>query len=298
MTAAWQDGWYESADGLRLHWRELAGNAAWPTLLCIPGLTRNTVDFAALGDRLGGVCRIIAVDLRGRGDSAWPKDAATYVAESYGDDLAQLLVAADIDRFVALGASLGGLLALALVAAYPTRADGIILNDIGPVIAAKGLRRLSANVGRQGNWPTWVHAARDLWLRNADIYPDWGLAEWLVFAKRLCWLNPAGRIVFDYDPRIADAFRQPGGAATDQATGQATDHWPAFAAVAGLPMLSLRGALSDVFDTATEAALAARLPGLTRVTVPGVGHAPTLAEPEAVAAISGFLAGIGHQSPS
>ena len=119
--------------------------------------------------------------------------------------------AAKVDRFVVIGSSIGGQLALELTLAHRDQMAGVILNDIGPDIAPEGLARLRANVGRQGNWPTWIHAARDLMQRNAGVYPDWGLADWLVFAKRLCRLTPAGRIIFDYDARIADPFKLPHG---------------------------------------------------------------------------------------
>jgi pimeloyl-ACP methyl ester carboxylesterase len=141
---------------------------------------------------------------------------------------------------------------------------------------------LQANVGRGGNWMTWVHAARELGVRNAAIHPDWGLHQWLAFAKRLCRVGPQGRIIFDYDPRIAEPFRLPHGDA-------GADDWAAFDSLKGLPVLSLRAELSDVFSAATQVQMQRCLPGLTAVTVPGVGHAPTLMEPVAAAALREFL---------
>lgn len=283
----WTDGYYWSGDGLRLHWRERASGpdvpADRPTLLCIPGLTRTTADFKALGDRLGGQWRVVAVDLRGRGESAWPKDSLTYVPMSYLLDLGLLIDAARVGRFVAIGSSVGGVLALMLTTGHRPAMAGAILNDIGPAIEPAGLQRMRANVGRQANWPTWVHAARDLAARNSDIYPGWGLHDWLGFAKRLCKLTPAGRVVFDYDPRIAEAFRLPKGDA-------GTDLWAALDALRGLPVLSLRAARSDVLSAATQAEMRRRLPEMTGVEVPDVGHAPTLDEPAATRAIDDYLA--------
>jgi pimeloyl-ACP methyl ester carboxylesterase len=288
MTAApaWTDGWYWSSDGLRLHWREIAATTpeaqARPVLLCIPGMTRTARDFEALGARLAGQWRVVAVDLRGRGDSAWARDSLTYMTFTYLLDLRRLLEMADIGRFVVLGSSLGGALAMQMAPGHRVKMAGVILNDIGPDIETAGFQRLRANVGRQGNWPTWVHAARDMAQRNADIYPDWELADWLAFAKRLCRLTPAGRIGFDYDPRIADPFRLP-------KTDDGADMWTAFAALAGLPVLSLRAERSDVLSRATQAVMARCLPEMTVVEVPGVGHAPSLSEPVAIAAVDRFL---------
>lgn len=278
----WTDGWYWSGDGIRLHWQEMPGPADRPVLLCIPGLTRTAADFEALGERLAGQWRVVAVDLRGRGESAWPRDSLTYVPMTYLQDLRLLIEAAAIGRFVVVGSSIGGVLAMQMTTGHRAMMAGAILNDAGPEIEAAGLARLRANVGRQGSWPTWVHAARDLAARNAGLYPEWQLPDWLGFAKRLCRLSGSGRIVFDYDPRIAEPFRLPHGDA-------GSDLWAAFAALRGVPVLSLRGEQSDLLSRATQAAMQARLPEMTVVEVPGVGHAPTLSEPVAVAAVAAFL---------
>lgn len=287
-AAGWQPGHVWSPDNVRLCWHEhLAPSVSKqrPALLCLPGLTRNSSDFAHLAGLLGADWRIVAVDLRGRGESGWARDSLSYVSLTYLRDLSLLIEAAGVTRFVALGSSLGGLLALRLTTAHRAAMAGVILNDIGPAIEADGLARLRANVGRGGNWPTWVHAARDLGGRNAAIYPDWQFNDWLAFAKRLCRISPQGRIVLDHDPRIAEPFRLPRGDA-------GANDWAAFDSLAGLPVLSIRAEHSDVLTAATQGEMARRLPGLACVTVPGVGHPPTLAEPVVAAALREFLRGI------
>lgn len=289
-ASGWRKNYVFTGDSVRLCWREHHDPqvpAGRPALLCLAGLTRNGADFAHLAESLGDQWRIVAPDLRGRGESGWARDSLTYVSLTYLRDLSLVLEAAGITRFVVLGSSLGGLLGLRLTTAHRAQMAGVVLNDIGPAIEPAGLTRLQANVGRGGNWATWVHAARDLGLRNAAIHPDWGLHDWLAFAKRLCRLGPQGRIIFDYDPRIAEPFRLPHGDA-------GADDWAAFDSLDGLPVLSLRAELSDVFSAATQSQMQRRLPGLTAVTVPGVGHAPTLAEPVAAAALTSFLDAISR----
>ena len=292
-AGGWQKNFVFTGDSVRLCWREHHAPTvppARPALLCLPGLTRNGSDFADLAESLGQDWRLIAPDLRGRGESGWARDSLSYVPFTYLRDLSLVLETAAVQHFVVIGSSVGGLLALRLTTAHRAQMAGVVLNDIGPAIEPGGLARLRANVGRGGNWMTWVHAARDLGARNAAIHPDWGLHDWLAFAKRLCRVGTQGRIIFDYDPRIAEPFRLPHGDA-------GADDWAAFDSLNGLPVLSLRAALSDVFSAATQAEMQRRLPGLTAVTVPGVGHAPTLAEPVAAAALKQFLDGIAASRP-
>jgi len=185
---------------------------------------------------------------------------------------------------VFLGTSLGGLLTMFLAGPLKDRIAGAMLNDIGPTLEAVGLQRIAGYVGKIGPWPTWVHLARHLAATGADVFPKFDLTQWLVFAKRVACVQPSGRIVLDYDPRIAEPFRMPNGAAG------VADLWPAFEALAGVPSLSLRGALSDLFTAETQAEMARRNPDMAIVTVPDVGHAPTLDEPESIAAIDALLA--------
>jgi pimeloyl-ACP methyl ester carboxylesterase len=280
---AWTDGYWWSNDGLRLHYRDYPGDPAAVPLLCIPGLTRNTRDFDRLAGRLMGRRRVIAVDLRGRGDSAYAKDPMSYVPLTYLQDLEALFADLGLPRFIFVGTSLGGILTLLIAATDRPRVAGAVLNDVGPEIDPAGIGRIRGNVGKNQNWPTWMHAARGLQEVAGGIYPAWGLDDWLAHAKRLCRLTAQGRIVFDYDMKIAEPFRLPGGEA-------GVDLWKPFEALADMPTLLVRGETSDILSPATADAMTRRLPGMARVTIPDVGHAPTLDEPEATAAIEALIA--------
>jgi pimeloyl-ACP methyl ester carboxylesterase len=285
-VAAFEDKYWWSQDGLRLHYRDYAGgDGRRPSILCIPGLSRNARDFEGVAERLAPAWRVICVDLRGRGESAYAKDPMSYVPLVYLQDLARLLEELAIPRFVGIGTSLGGLLLMLLATVRRDAMAGALLNDIGPEIAPEGLARIRANVGNGGAQPTWVHTARALAEVNGALYPDWKLQDWLRYAKRVCRLTSQGRIVLDYDQRIAEPFRVPGGEV-------GVDLWPAFEALGGMPLTVVRGALSDLFAPETAARMQARMPGMALVEVPHVGHAPTLEEPEAMAAIDRLLAQI------
>ena len=117
-----------------------------------------------------------------------------------------------------------------------------------------------------------------------DAHPDYAITDWLAFAKRVMVVGGNGRIVFDYDMKIAEPLTND--ATLDQ------DLWPAFRALGGKPLLVLRGELSDLLSAATMERMAAEVPGAMTVTVPRVGHPPLLTEPAAVAAIDTWLAQI------
>lgn len=277
------DRFWTSGDGLKLHFRDYPGRADRPVVLCLPGLTRNARDFSHVAERLAGDWRVICPDLRGRGDSAYAKDSATYNPLQYSQDLALLLEQEAIGRFVSIGTSLGGLLTMMFAMTMPDRLAGALLNDVGPEIAPEGLERIRSYVGQGRSFPTWMHAARALEEAQGAVFPDYGLAEWLAMAKRCMVVGGNGRIVFDYDMKIAEPFSQPGGEA-------GVDLWPGFAALKGRPMALLRGELSDVLSPATFSRMAGTLDDCEAVTVPRVGHAPMLDEPEAVALIDRLLA--------
>jgi pimeloyl-ACP methyl ester carboxylesterase len=160
-----------------------------------------------------------------------------------------------------------------------------VLNDVGPEIEPTGLARIREYVGQGRSYETWVHAARALQDTNRDIYPGYGLPDWLRLAKRCMVIGTGGRIVFDYDMNIADAFEAPEGPAPPPEA-----IWALFDALAARPLLVLRGAHSDILSAATAARMAARTGTVELVTIEGVGHAPTLDEPDAIAAIARLLA--------
>ena len=165
---------------------------------------------------------------------------------------------------------------------------GALLNDVGPVLDEGGLARLRSYVGVGQSHPTWVHAARALAEANGDVYPGYDLEDWLAMAKRLYRLNSGGRIVLDYDMKIAEPIRAMGSEA-------GVDMWPVMQAFRDIPTLLLRGARSDLLSDATARRMATEIGGNAElVTVPDVGHAPTLAEPESAAGIDRLLARVLH----
>jgi pimeloyl-ACP methyl ester carboxylesterase len=180
---------------------------------------------------------------------------------------------------------MGGLMTMLLAAAKPGRIKGVVMNDIGPEVNPEGIERIKSYVGQGRNYPTWVHAARSLAETHGSAFPDYTLDDWLEMAKRTLVVSQNGRIAYDYDMAIAEPFNQPGGEVP-------ANLWEAYEALRDVPMVLVRGELSDLLTPETERLMAERNPAMTSVTVPRAGHAPTLDEPEARAAIDALLAKI------
>jgi pimeloyl-ACP methyl ester carboxylesterase len=284
---SYTDGYWWSPDGLRLHYRDYAGGEdGRPPLLCLPGLTRNARDFEPLAQRLAGEWRLICPDMRGRAESAQAKDPMTYVPLTYLQDISRLLADLNITRFVAIGTSLGGIITMLIAATHRQWLAGALLNDVGPTLEEAGLARIRSYVGIGQSHPGWVHAARALEEAHRDSYPGYDLEQWLAMAKRLYRLNSAGRVVLDYDMRIAEPLRVAGNEA-------GVDMWPVMQAFSGIPTLILRGERSDLLSDATARRMVREIgPDAEYATVPNVGHTPVLDEPESIAAVDRLLARI------
>jgi pimeloyl-ACP methyl ester carboxylesterase len=274
---------WTSADGLTLHYRDYSGGEPGrPPILCLPGLTRNCRDFVPIADAFAGEWRVICPDFRGRGLSDYAKDSASYQPLQYVADTLALLDHLGLERVAAIGTSLGGIVTMLLALQAPERLAGAVLNDIGPEIEPEGLTRIRGYVGQGRSFPTWMHAARSLREQGGVAYPDYTISDWLKLAKRLMAEGPGGRIAFDYDMRIAEPFNAPAAAPVDM--------WPAFRALAGRPVLAIRGELSDILSAASLERMAIEIPDLDVCMVSRTGHAPTLDEPLAQAAIVRWLA--------
>lgn len=281
-----EDRFWSSKDGLKLHFRDYGASrpedASLP-VICLHGLTRNARDFDVLAPLLAGARRVICPDLRGRGDSEYARDSSTYTPMQYCEDIVELLDQEGIERFIAIGTSLGGLMIMGLATVMADRIAGAVINDVGPWLDPAGLARIKEYVGQGRSFPTWVHAARGLEDVQGHAHPGHPLDFWIGRAKRLMTISGSGRVVFDYDMKIAEPFL-----ALD--VNDQIDLWPAWEALNTVPVTVLRGELSDLLSEETLVEMVRRIPSTETLTLADVGHAPTLDEPEAVAAIERLLA--------
>jgi len=276
----YEDRYFTVPDGLKLHYRDYPGSAEKPPLLCLPGLTRNSRDFTELAERYSPRFRVLTLEFRGRGMSDYDPVPARYVPPTYAQDVIELLEQLAIPQAIFVGTSLGGLVSMAVAVLQPQRIRATILNDVGPVIDNVGVDRIKTYVGSGQRFANWDEAAETI-ARNTQAFDNYSHDDWVRMAKRNC-REEAGEVVFDYDPAIAVPFKSAPSTPT-------IDLWPFFAALAQKPLLVVRGARSNLLSAETLEEMHKVAPRMRSVIVPGVGHAPDLSEPEAVAAIDEFL---------
>jgi pimeloyl-ACP methyl ester carboxylesterase len=278
---------YRGAGGLALYARDYAGagGPARSPVLCIHGLTRNSGDFEDVAPWLAAQGRrVIAVDVRGRGNSERDPDPKRYHPAVYAADMLQLLDSAGIARAVFIGTSMGGIITMAVAAKRLRAIAAAVLNDVGPVISMAGLTRIQGYVGKGKPLETWEDAAAYMKSINGSAFPENSMEEWHRFARRT-FREENGKLVTNYDPKIATSIQ----AAKLRPTSLMAKLL--FRRLArNRPTLLIRGANSDIVDADGAAYMRRAAPGLRYAEVPGVGHAPMLTEPAAQAALKAFLA--------
>ncbi|HKC01696.1 MAG TPA: alpha/beta hydrolase [Sphingomicrobium sp.] len=280
-ASRFEDRYFTVRDGLKLHYRDYAGSADKLPILCLPGLTRNAKDFADLAERYSPRFRVIAPDFRGRGMSEYDPVPGRYLPPTYTHDVIELMDQLAIDQAIFVGTSLGGLVTMLMAVMAPQRVAAAILNDIGPEIDNAGVDRIKTYVGKAVRFNSWDEAAETVAANNRHAFEGYGHDDWLRMAQRNC-REENGEIVFDYDQAIAQPFKS-------DAPAPEFNMWPLFAALAQKPLLVIRGAKSDLLSAEALQKMHAAAPNMKSAVVPGVGHAPDLSEPEAVAAIDAFL---------
>lgn len=281
--AAWTDRFWNSVDGLKLHYRDHDGPHGRPPIICLPGLTRNARDFEPVADRFAGEWRVISVDLRGRGMSGYDPQPAQYLPVVYAADILKMLDQLGIADAVFLGTSLGGIVTMVLAGSDNERIAGALLNDIGPEIDQAGIDRIGSYVGKDARYRDWAEVAKALADRNGVKFPRWSAGDWDRFARRVAREGDDGSIGYDYDMAIAANFHA-------AAEAPPMNAWPYYHALEGRPVTILRGEYSDLLDAGIAERMATEISDAELVTVPAVGHTPNLEEPESLAAIERLLA--------
>ncbi|MFI6051069.1 alpha/beta fold hydrolase [Streptomyces violascens] len=259
---------YSRAD-CRLHGFDWGGTGPVVLLLHGGGLTARTWDFVCLG--LRGAARLVALDLRGHGDSDWSDD---YRIAAMADDVVAAADHLGFDRVRLVGMSLGGVVAAHVADAYPGRVERLALIDVAPGVDFAGTRRMRAfmaGLRPVAELDTVVDAA-------IQVSPRADRASVAYRMSTLFRRAPNGDWVPKGDPRPPDfpAIL----AAIERLAAQLT----------GLPVLLVRGGHSRVLSQSTAERLVECLPDGELVVVPDAGHNVQEDNPAAlIAALRAFL---------
>jgi pimeloyl-ACP methyl ester carboxylesterase len=275
-------------DGLKLHVRAYGPRTA-PRLpvVCLPGLARTSADFHPLATTLTTDAEnprhVIAMDYRGRGRSDYDRNPANYNFTVELADIVAVLTALGIGPAVFVGTSRGGILTMLLATVRPTAIAGVVLNDIGPVIEARGLVRIKGYVGKLPQLKSFEEGGDMLRRLFGGHFPKLTPEDWTAFAQRT-FEERRGKLVPSYDPRLAKTLQ---GIDIERPLPPL---WKEFDALARVPMLVVRGANSDVLSPATVKAMRERRADIEVVEVADQGHAPLLVEDEIIRRIGAFVA--------
>ena len=260
-------------DGLRIHVREYGTrNAPGLPVVCLPGLARTAADFDELAPALAAgppERHVIAVDLRGRGHSDHDADHANYNCMVELADIVGVLIALGVGPAVFVGSSRGGVLTMMLGTVHPIAIAGVVLHDVGPVTEAKGVARLRGYLGKLPHPHSYEEGAEVLRELMSAQFPNLTADQWLGISRRT-WHLKHGGLKPAYDIGIARAL-----AGIDIELPMPS-LWHEFDALAGVPMLVIRGANSDILSAATVAAMRARRTKMELIEVSDQGHAPLL----------------------
>lgn len=272
-------------------------------VLCLHGLTRTGRDFDCLARRLLQRYRVVCPDIVGRGRSDWLFNPVFYTLAQYVADVVTLIARVRPRALSVVGTSMGGLIGLALggaavyaramravrnhpgslVADQGIRVDHLVLNDVGPRLALPGLMRISQYAGQQVEFATFEEAVQNLRV-IAACFGSHTDTQWEELARHV-YVHHNGKWIKHYDLALAIPLlqQQPAEyAANEQLLWQSFDSLDC-------PLLIVRGQLSDLFSQATAIEMLARNPRASLFEVPGVGHVPTLMNPEQIEPVARFL---------
>ena len=264
----------------RLAWTEWGDPANPRVLVCVHGLTRCGRDFDVLARALAGEYRVVCPDVAGRGASGWLKNPMLYQVPTYAADMVTLIAALGAETVHWVGTSMGGLIGMALAALEDTPITRLVLNDVGPVVPFAALARIGTYVGKDPVFPSFAAAEAYVRLTSAPFGPH-SDEQWRFLTTNVVRRQPDGSWRMHYDPAIGVPF-------SAGLNGQDVDLW-AFYDQIRCPTLVVRGAQSDLLTPEIAAAMQRRGPRARLVELPGIGHAPTLLQPDQVDLVRRFL---------
>ena len=264
-----------TVNGLRIHYLEW-GQAEKPPMILLHGIGRIAHTFDHLAEHFAANYRVLAVDMRGHGDSAWAPDGA-YLVEDYVKDIEGLVDQLHLKPVVIWGNSTGGRVAQVFAGMHPEKTAAVISEDVGPErpreIADSGAARI-----RQEDAKGWA-SVDELFAELKSASPRTDEAVLRAYAQLGSKPRADGRLIWKRDPKIANGFVP-------------TELWR-FVDQIKSPIIYILGGRSTIVPAATQDQLKKTLPQVQIVTLPGLGHYPSEENTRDFLTIADkFLAGI------
>jgi len=252
-------------NGLRIHYLEWGSPGNRPMVL-LHGIARVAHTFDHAAPHFAGKHHVIAIDMRGHGDSDWDPHAA-YLVEDYAKDVEALLDQLGLKSAVLWGASTGGRVAQVIAGARPDLVAAVVVEDVGPERpAAISARRGDRMAQEEAGWAS----EDELVARLKSGYPRTADSLLRHFARAGSKRRADGRVVWKRDPAIQKGFIP-------------TEIWRYVENITA-PIVYILGGASTIVPPETQARLKEVLPQVEIVTMPGLGHYPVDEDP------AGFLA--------
>jgi pimeloyl-ACP methyl ester carboxylesterase len=281
------DLYYSSTDGLKLHARIYGddANGALP-VVCLPGLTRNARDFHGLALYISRDAKtprkVVAIDYRGRGGSAYDKEWQNYNIGVEAGDIVAGLIALGIEHAAFIGTSRGGLIIHVLAATRPGALKAVVLNDIGPIVEGEGFAHIRAYLERAPKPANFAEAVAFQRGIHGQAFSALSDRDWERMVRAL-YRDEGGKPVADFDPALLNTV------AGLDLSQPLPALWAQFHGLTGVPMLAIRGENSKLLSARTLEEMARRHPSIETITVEGQGHTPMLETGLLPARIEAFL---------
>ncbi len=262
----------------RVAYRAYGAPSAQRTVLCLHGLTRNSGDFIPIATALAAQgWYVLCPDMIGRGASDYA-DPMLYAYPQYLADVTALIARSGAAKVHLLGTSMGGIIGMLLASQANTPLASLIINDVGPYLAAPALMRIAAYVGVPHHFNSRAEAVAMV----AQIYSGFGPLtpdEWQALTATSIVPDKQGGWRFAFDPKIALNFAN---LATD------VNLWSVYEQIK-LPTMLIHGAQSDLLSAEVAQQMTERGPKAELLTITDSGHAPLLHRPFEIQAIAAFL---------
>jgi esterase len=259
-------------NGLRIHYVDWGGNEK--PLVMVHGLDRVARTFDHLAMRLSPTYRVIALDMRGHGDSSWDPQGR-YLVEDHVGDLEGVVQQLGLRDLVLWGNSTGGRVVQVFAGKHPELVSHVISEDVGP----ERPRQIADNYAKRVQQEQAGWASEDellAQLRKAN--PRMSLTVLEPYVRYGTKKRADGRIEWKRDPQLVNGF-------------VATDLWR-FVRTIKSPILYMLGSRSNIVPPDTQEELRKTLPNAQLITIKDVGHYPSDEKPDEVMRIvSQFLSG-------